>query len=94
MKYTEDVCKRYGIHISFIMTEKYHYLRIEHGGDFNMVEGSIHPYTYYLSPTDVEDLKNNFNRYFYILDNIIDKHLIKYIKNTRKKKIEALNEIN
>lgn len=91
-KYSEDVCKRYGIHISFHQSDVY-YLKIEHDSDFDIVEGSIHPYIYLLSPADVEDLKGNFDMYFYILDNIIDKHLIKYIKNTRKKKIEALNEI-
>jgi len=75
--------------ISFISTEKSYCLRIEHVADFNMVES---PYIYFLSPTDVAYINDNLI-FISILNNIIDKHLIKCVKNIRKRKLEVLNEI-
>ena len=96
MKYTKDILDRYGMKISIINEEATTYLTIRHDSDFSIVEGQIHPFVYFLSPSDVEDLKHNFDKYSYIIDNIIDKHLIarkKYNNKIRKKKLQILNEI-
>ena len=82
-KYTDEILKRYGINISLLAEgTSVPKLVIFHDDGYSM--------SYNLTYNNIVKLRNYSTDF---IDDIIDGHLIKYVKKTRKKKLLLINEI-